>query len=43
MPLPERPVALFVGALELYKGVDLLVGRVAVASREQVPERVAPI
>ncbi len=25
VPLPERPVALFVGALELYKGVDLLV------------------
>ena len=24
-PLPERPVALFVGALELYKGLDLLV------------------
>ena len=36
VPLPERPVALFVGALELYKGVDLLVDawpRVA----EQVP------
>ena len=25
VPLPERPVALFVGALELYKGLDLLV------------------
>ena len=25
VPLPEQPVALFVGALELYKGVDLLV------------------
>ena len=36
VPLPERPVALFVGALELYKGLDLLVDawpRVA----EQVP------
>ncbi len=36
VPLPERPVALFVGVLELYKGVDLLVAawpRVA----EQVP------
>lgn len=36
LPLPERPVALFVGALELYKGLDLLVDawpRVA----EQVP------
>ena len=25
VPLPERPVALFVGALERYKGLDLLV------------------
>jgi glycosyltransferase involved in cell wall biosynthesis len=36
VPLPERPVALFVGALELYKGLDLIVDswpRVA----EQVP------
>ena len=36
VPLPERPAALFVGALELYKGLDLLVEawpRVA----EQVP------
>ena len=25
VPLPERPVAVFVGALEYYKGIDLLV------------------
>ena len=37
VPLPERPVALFVGALELYKGLDLLVEAWPTVA-ERVPE-----
>ena len=36
-PLPERPVALFVGALELYKGLDLLVEAWPIVG-ERVPD-----
>jgi glycosyltransferase involved in cell wall biosynthesis len=36
-PLPERPVALFVGALELYKGLDLLLEAWPIVG-ERVPD-----
>ncbi len=36
-PLPDRPAALFVGALELYKGIDLLVDAWPLVA-EQVPD-----
>jgi glycosyltransferase involved in cell wall biosynthesis len=36
-PLPERPAALFVGVLERYKGLDVLVGAWPLVAR-QLPE-----